>query len=1031
MSPLTLPHRLLKSSLIRRASVFAFLIVLTGLMSIRATAQEASSGINGTITDAAQSVLPQAQVTARNTATGLTANATSNPNGFFEFPNLPPGRYTLTAKAPGFQATNSTAFSILTGQRARVDMVLRVGALVSTVDVSASATQLVNTTSNDLGNTVEPIKIQNLPLNQRNFFALVALQPGVNASSNTSQTSRGGFEVNGAPGLSNNILMDGIDATFGEDNGAGAGSGAYINTIGIGAIEEFRTTSSVPPAQYGRAAGGILAITTRSGTNAFHGSAFEFFRNDILDANVWTNKHQNPVVAIPKLRYNEFGGNLGGPIVRDKAFFFFNYEGDRVVSGSSTSGNTPTDALIASVSNPQIAQELSFMPKPTASTSNPYIGQNVGNLITQTKEDTFVSRADVNLNHHRLLVRFNQNNQQQDIQQFRRDDSLAYPLRFYNAAIEDVWTPTPNSVNEMRIGFNRNDLARHNTTYNTDPTKSWISVTGFFSTDNNQGLLHFLTTTYNLVDNFTLLHGNHTISLGTDNRWLRSGRIQDTNNLSTYSNIANLQNDSPLQVQITFGTPKHFDSFQLGFYAEDNYRASRRLTLNYGLRYDYYTPLSGAFNVLVSDPFSPLSTNKKRPYFSEDRFNFAPRLGLIFDILGDHKLVFRTGFGLMFLPPQPFFFYDSSFLDPRLPFNALVSPADVPASVSLAYPFSKTYVNAIAANPSLLPADIQLGRQIANPNHADEYSENWNANLQYAVRPDLTLQATYTALRDLHGTTTTLPNQFAPHTCLPTCTVRPNSSIGNINYTIFEGRTTYDALFLQASYRKGVSSADFYYTFASGIQEWAGNNGIGTGQTDVQDLLNPAGSRGWSTGQTRNKIAAAYTVSPPVPEFARANRVGRAAFGGFSLQGILGFNTGTVGNVLANIDLVRNGRAAGDRPDRVQGVSMYGSGDDPSGYPIWLNKAAFDSASPYAAQRYGNLGYNAIYGPHQVTLDMSVIRRITLYKEHSLNLRGEFFNILNHANLNNPTLTMTDANFGKILTRSGPRNIQFGAEYRF
>jgi hypothetical protein len=159
--------------------------------------------------------------------------------------------------------------------------------------------------------------------------------------------------------------------------------------------------------------------------------------------------------------------------------------------------------------------------------------------------------------------------------------------------------------------------------------------------------------------------------------------------------------------------------------------------------------------------------------------------------------------------------------------------------------------------------------------------------------------------------------------------------------------------------------------------------------------------------------------------------VGRAAFGGFSLQGIMGFNTGTVGNVLANVDLVRNGRTAGDRPDRVQGVSLYGSGVDASGYPIWLNKAAFDSATPYAAQRYGNVGYNAIYGPHQVTLDMSVIRRITLYKEHSLNLRGEFFNVLNHSNLNNPTMTLTDANFGKILTRSGPRNIQLGAEYRF
>jgi hypothetical protein len=618
-------------------------------------AQEASSGINGVVSDSAHSVIPNARVTARNVATNLTVETTSNGSGFFEFPNLPAGQYTLSSTATGFQVAYSTPFAILTGQRARADMMMQIGSVISTVDVSASVTQLVNSTSNDLGVNIEPVKIQNLPLNQRNFFALVALQPGVNAATNTSQNSRGGFEVNGAPGLSNNLLMDGIDATFGEDNGAGPGSGAYINTIGVGAIAEFRTTSSVPPAQYGRAAGGVLAITTKSGANAFHGSVFEFFRNDILDANTWVNKHQTTVVPIPKLRFNEFGSNLSGPITRDKAFFFFNYEGDRVISGSSTSGNTPTTALIASVSNPSIAQELSFMPKPTSATSNPLIGLAVGNLITQTKEDTFVSRADLNLAKHRLLIRFNLNNQQQDIQQFRRDDFLSYPLRFYNAAIEDVWTPNPNMVNEFRLGMNRNDLARHNTTYNTDPTQSWITITGAFSTDNNQGLLHFLTTTYNLVDNLTIIRNNHTISLGTDNRWLRSGRVQDTNNLSTYASLVNLQRDIPQQVQITFGTPKHFDSFQLGFYAEDNYRASPRLTLNYGLRYDYYTPLNGAFNVQTSDPFSPLSTNKKLPYFSENRFNFAPRVGLIFDILGNQKLVLRSGFGLMFLPPQPFF----------------------------------------------------------------------------------------------------------------------------------------------------------------------------------------------------------------------------------------------------------------------------------------------------------------------------------------------------------------------------------------
>ncbi len=156
--------------------------------------------------------------------------------------------------------------------------------------------------------------------------------------------------------------------------------------------------------------------------------------------------------------------------MRDKAFFFFNYEGDRVISGSSTSGNTPTAALIASVSNPSIAQELSFMPKPTSATSNPFIGLAVGNLVTQTKEDTFVSRVDLNLEKHRLLVRFNLNDQQQDIQQFRRDDFLSYPLRFYNAAIEDVWTLNPNMVKRAPVGYEpkRPCKAQHDVRYRSD-----------------------------------------------------------------------------------------------------------------------------------------------------------------------------------------------------------------------------------------------------------------------------------------------------------------------------------------------------------------------------------------------------------------------------------------------------------------------------------------------------------------------------------------------------------------------------------
>jgi hypothetical protein len=238
-------------------------------------------------------------------------------------------------------------------------------------------------------------------------------------------------------------------------------------------------------------------------------------------------------------------------------------------------------------------------------------------------------------------------------------------------------------------------------------------------------------------------------------------------------------------------------------------------------------------------------------------------------------------------------------------------------------------------------------------------------------------------------------------------------------------------MYAQASYRKGVNSADFYYTFASSLQEWSGNNNIGTGQSDVQDLLNPHASRGQATGMSRNRITASYTVRPPTPAFALAHRTTRELLGGYSLQSIVRFNTGVAANVLANTDLVRNGRLAGDRPDRVPGRSLYSTGQTSDGTPIYLNKAAFDGATPFAAKRYGNLGYNAIYGPRQINFNASIIKSMQLYKEKELRLRAEFFNVLNHPNYSQPVLTLTDASFGQILSRSTPRYIQLGAEVRF
>src|SRR2546422_421080 len=282
-----------------------------------------------------------------------------------------------------------------------------VGQVSDSVEVTAAA-PLVNATTADLGVVVDQSKVEALPLNGRDFQQLVGLQAGVYASPDSFNGQRGGIEFNGASAFGNNLLMDGVDMSFGENSasasdkaagtevgraagqatGNGIGRGSLINTISVEAIQEFKATGSAFSAEYGRATGGVLNVTTKSGTNQLHGTLFEFFRNDKLDANSFFSNKAG--LARPPLRWNQFGANLGGPIRRDKLFFFFNYEGAQASQNSPQTGNVPTSLLLSMVT-PAIRQNLSLLPAPTSPTSNPLVGFNYHNDSRKYNEHTCVS----------------------------------------------------------------------------------------------------------------------------------------------------------------------------------------------------------------------------------------------------------------------------------------------------------------------------------------------------------------------------------------------------------------------------------------------------------------------------------------------------------------------------------------------------------------------------------------------------------------------------------------------------------------
>lgn len=1000
------------------------LTLLTFAACAASFAQIGGGSVVGNIADPGGGAVPAAKIVAIQTETGVRRETTSTDLGYFEFPLLPVGSYRLEAEKQGFKRSSTAVFSLSAGTRPRFDLRLELGQVSESVEVVASA-PLVNATTTDLGVVISQSKVDALPLNGRNFQQLVGLQPGVVNTPSSSIGGRGGIEFNGSPAFGNNLLMDGVDMSFGENNAAGdtaagtGGAGALINTISVEAIEEFKATGSAFSAEYGRATGGVLNVTTKSGTNRFHGTAYEYFRNDKLDANSFFNNRSN--LAKPPLRQNQYGGNLGGPIKKERIFFFFNYEGATVRRASQIVGNVPTPALLAAVT-PNIRQNLDGLPKDFTPTANPFIGLHRRNDTRTNDELTTLSRGDIQLGDHRLSMRYNYNNQDFSSPNLRPANRFTYPNRFHNALIQDSWSISPSMFNELRLGFNRNDLNRNNSTLYTLP--GWVEVAQVGLVSDFQSQIHFTTNSFTLADNFTWIRGKHTIKAGFELRDVRSSRLQATNPTHFFNTLDQLIADTPNTIRLTFGNPGlGIKSIQSGFFVQDDWRFSRRLQLNLGLRYEYYTPIEGPFNIQGSDPFGPFSP-KGTPAFAPDRNNFAPRLGLVWDATGKQKTILRAGAGITYAPQQPFFYYDMGFIDPRIPFNAVFSREDLPSNVSMAFPFPQSFASNIISNPSGLPRNLLLGRGLVDYNRRDEYSGQWNLSLQHALTNTLALQASYVGSRGVHLMAVSVPNQFQRDNG-----PRPRADIGDIIYREASGNSSYHALQVSANQRlKAGLTLDVYYTWAKGMSYFGSDANFGTGEGTVQDFSNIAASYGPKSSDVKHRWVAVHSYQIPTPESWRQHAASRFILSGWALQGIMSWRSGIPVNVSSGIDFVGNRRVAGQRPDYVSGTNPYIVDTNAL---TWLNPAAFSNAIPQAQRRFGSLGFNALRGPNAFTYDSAIHKQFNLTERQRLQFRLEMFNTLNHHVLGNPNGNRASPNFGQILGGGGGRNLQLALKYAF
>jgi len=1006
------------SCLLKRCGVALCVFALLG--GIRLRAQLGGGSIVGVVTDPSGAPVAGVRVIAHNQDTNEMPEARTNGHGYYEFAVLPAGHYRMEAEAPGFERIVGAPFELNTGTRPKIDLQLQVGSISQTVEVTATA-PLINTTTTDLGVVMTRSEVNALPLNGRNFQDLVGLEAGVVNTPANSAGGRGGISFHGSDALGTNLLLDGVDMSFGEVNGAAsfqsAGGGrTLINTVSVEAIEEFKSTANAMSAEYGRAGGGVLNITTRSGTNVLHGTLFEFFRNDKLDANDFFSNKTG--LTKPPLRWNQFGGNLGGPLRRDRLFYFFNYEGAQVRQVSKVTGNVPTALLLSQVA-PVVGKTLStFFPNTYVPTSNPYIGFHTRNDRQVNSENTFLTRVDAVLGEQRLAVRYSYNNQNYTSPTLSPVMPIIYPLRLQNAMVEDTITLGGSALNELRLGFDRVDLFRR--PQNSDLVPAWISVTGAFSASQNN-YIHFLPTTYTLADNISFIRGAHSMKAGVEIRALRSVRDQNGPPSYTYNTISDLINGNPITVGLSFGGSKGQRTTNMGYFFQDDWRAKDNLTLNLGVRYEYSPPMRGGFNVDSSDPFGPF-IGPNQPMFAPDYNDFGPRLGVVWSPTRSRHTAIRAGGGVSYIMPQPIFYYDMAYVSPALPGVASLAASDVSLQY-LIYPAALALENQIQANPALLPPDVLLSRNVADYNRRDTYVGTWNFTIQQQLTSSLAVQAGYV------GTRTVKLISVRPLNLIdPTTRKRPDPALGQINFEENAANISYHALELSANQRlqRGLTF-DTYFTWSKSIGYYTPDDTITFTGSGLQDPNNIAGSTGPVEGLPNKMLKAVFSYAIPGSNLIRS-RFLRVLAGGWTLQGILGWRSGLPLNVVSGSDYVGNSRSAGQRPDVVYGVNPY---IEDMNSLVWLNSAAFSVAGPKQQKRFGNLGFDALVGPSAFTLDSGLHKTFEITEKQHLTFRLEAFNTLNHPTFSNPVATISNPLFGQITSASSPRLYQLALKYAF
>ena len=1059
-----------------RKSVFAGVVALLFFWVLPNFGQIITGTIAGMVTDSTGASLPDAQVVVLNEDTGVTRTVVSDAGGRYSAPQLNPGRYRVTTTKEGFQVESRSGIQLTVGREAVVNVQLQVGQVTQTVEVTGEA-PLVQTTEAAVGYLINDRTISELPLNGRDISQLMLLNPGVTQNSNGKwgNADKGfgrRFSISGMRGEDNSYLLDG---SYINDYYRHVPSGPSVALAGIGMVREFQMLTNSFSAAYGRALGGVFNAVTKSGTNQWHGSAYEFLRNSKMDAaNFFDNKQGTDKSP---LKRNQFGATLGGPVFRDKTFFFVAYEGMRERLSQSSVANAPSDdarrGILPVVTggvvtgtrqivvSPRIQPFLDMLPHPSPNgTVFPTVGtaeyyfvasQPTGENFGQGRIDHQISDNDS------LFGRFTADNANKST--FRelpdRFEVGALESRLFTFSETHIFSPT--LLSSFRFSYNRVIPTADHAIPEAPP--GTISIPGqpdMAAFESIQGVLTGLRNTegpaslyptnrFAYHDDINWTRGNHSMQFGGMVERMHYNPYQPFRPYGEwrFPSLEAFLTADPDRIR---GTPLDFGVFGrefrqtfLALYLQDDWRVTPNLSVNLGLRWEPYT-VPTELDGLIDNQRNLMDaeTTLGDPYWKNQSWtNFSPRIGFAWSPGGSGNTSVRGGFGIFYVPNDSAIYttatVNSFRFSPRLQITDSVVDAVQPGAIAANFPNAVPIYNLIRSVPGTGTIYSPTFEGFDTP-HAVQYS----LNVQRQIGESNVVTLGYSGRRGLN--LSSLGNYNLPllnfngtSLELPAGATLQNPLYADINYLANSANSWYNGFTaaLQRRFAAGLQ-AQVSYTFSRAISEVdgsdTGNHASAGGGGSLKYAHDRAANRGLSGYQVKNAFVANYSYDLPIGQ-GMTGVAGKLA-SGWQVNGIVTLQDGgpfTVGAAIPRALADRIGRAS---PNLIPGFDQDNIVLDRS---VWTDQGYFTTAA-FAApgcrvagncsatrttSEIGNMGRNVLIGPGLAQWDMGLTKNTQLGEQFNLQFRAEFFNLMNRANFSAPGQVGNSSQANELFSRDG------------